>query len=163
MSQWGIAARAIAGALFIACTSIAYLGYRFMDPYDRVAVDIGGVPPNTEWLCLIAETNEEPRVMDWYLTKVFPFTMHPAGSVVSLLRDSERQHSAKVKWVHSQRVGVLYRSTGGDWTIAWFGSAGMRLADRSWLLGGGSVALRIQDADSKEAVAASRLEALGVW
>lgn len=61
------------------------------------------------------------------------------------------------------RIGVLYQSTGGEYAVAWFDSDGVEFTDRSWLLGGGAISLRIQEADSNEAVAASQLEVLGVW
>ena len=146
----------------LACVLLAYLGYRCLFPYNTVATDIEGISPNTRWVCLVADTKAGLRVMEWHHTKVLQFTMHPANSIVSSLREDETFHHATVRWVYGKRIGVLSRSVDRDWTVAWFDAAGVELTNRSFLFGGGSVNLFVAEAESVEAVTTSQLKELGM-
>jgi len=149
-------------ASLLACVLLAYLGYRCLFPYNTVTTDIEGISPNTRWVCLVADTKAGLRVMEWHHTKVLPFTMHPANSIVSSLNGDESSHHATVRWVHGERTGVLSRSIDRNWTVAWFDAAGVELTNRSVLFGGGSVNLFVPEADSVEAVTTSQLKELGM-
>ncbi len=112
------------GCLFAlaACVLAACFGSFYFRPYDEVEVSVNGVPTDTRYLCLVAERSHRPVVMYWSLRMIFPFTMHPDTCSLSFLYESEtapRPLRARVRWVTSERVGVLLKSKSGKWGIAW--------------------------------------------
>jgi hypothetical protein len=147
--------------LIVGLLCAAYGGYRIFNPYDEVAADIQGIPPNTGFVCLLADTDNGPQAMDWSLAKVFPFSMHPDGCTVSLLLDGKTSHRANVRWISSERVGVLRRTANRKWIVSWFRPPKSQPKNRSLLFGGGTVTIDLADADNDQQMAADQLRALG--
>jgi hypothetical protein len=150
-------------ALF-AGLEVAYLAYLRLYPYSRVEVRLGGIPAGTTFLCLVADRPGRPVPMHWWLTKLFPFTMHPdhSGKSTSIrYADDPARFRADVEWVRSARVGVL-RRTKGRWFIAWFGPPKGEVRGRSFLFGGGAWEADLRDADEEGPVSEASLRALGM-
>ena len=133
----------------ITCLVVLYVGYRLFHPYNEVVTDIRGIPPSTTFICVVADTEDGPQAMEWSLSKLLPFSMHPDGCTVSYVREAETTRHEKVRWIESHRVGVLHENTDGEWHIAWFEPANSAVADRSVLFGGGSIEIDISDAGSR--------------
>jgi hypothetical protein len=155
----------IGGAIAIAvCLSVAYAAYRFFNPYDEVSVTVRGIPPDTYFLCLIAEGTSGPEVMYWSGSKVTPFTTHPDKDLRSFDRGNshEDRHRYTVIWVGSVRVGVLRRTKAGEWFVSWYKSPKSNLKGRSFLFGGGSWEADLRDADDVEPVSKNQLRAMGM-
>ncbi len=115
--------------------------YLFFSPADRVAVSVHGLPPNTRWLCLIAETATEPVALGWYRTKVYPFVVSPPGSTLG--RFEKDPFVDWVQWRNGQRYGVLTRTLDREWKVWWFDVPDVPLRGRLWILGGGRVELQL--------------------
>ena len=154
--------RIVGLVLIVVCIAVFYGGYRLFNPYDEVATDIRGIPPNTDFVCLIAETDDGQQAMEWSLAKVLPFSMHPDGCTVSSLLDGETSHRAKVRWVFSQRIGVLCRTSDRQWNVSWFDSPKSQPKNRSFLFGGGSITIDVSNADNTQSITADQLRTLGM-
>ena len=153
----------IAGiALVLIVLALTYCGCRFFHPYDEVVTHIEGIPSDTTFVCLVADSKHGPNVMEWSLAKVFPFSMHPDRCTVSSLYTGETARHAKVLWIDSKRIGVLHRTTEGKWKIAWFQPPRAEVRHRSFLFGGGSVMLDVSSADANEPMTVEQLRLLGM-
>ncbi|MDB4265419.1 hypothetical protein N9891_01575 [bacterium] len=146
----------------IALLLLVYGGYRLFNPYDDVAIKIEGIPPDTTFVCLVADSENRSKTMEWSLAKVLPFSMHPDNCIVSSLDSGETTLRAKVRWIDSKRVGVLRKTTKGEWNIAWFGVARSEPRHRSFLFGGGSVTLDVSRAVSHESMTVAQLRSFGM-
>jgi len=140
----------------------SYVVHRLFNPYDEVRTVIRGIPPDTDFLCLIAETSEGPEVMLWSHHKVFPFTMHPNHDITSFLSEDKHTHRAHVRWIGSARLGVLRRIKAGKWFLSWYDPPRSELHGRSFLFGGGSWEGDLREASEEQSVTKKMLQAMGV-
>ena len=154
--------RIVCIVVVVVCIAVVYGGCRLFNPYNEVTTDIRGIPPNTDFVCLVAETDDGPQAMEWSLAKVFPFSMHPDDCTVSSLLVGESNHHANVRWIFSERIGVLCRTNDREWIVSWFAPPKGQPRDRSFLFGGGSVTIDLSNADTTQAMTADQLRALGM-
>jgi hypothetical protein len=152
----------IAGLLLAAaCLALTYSGYRFFHPYDEVAVVIENIPANVDFVCVVADTEGGLRPLDWSLSKLFPFTMHPDSCTVSFSRGAA-ENRANVRWRHSQQIGVLCRTVDREWFVAWLEPDEARVKHRSLLFGGGTAMLDVNRAQRKQSLSHDQLRLLGM-
>lgn len=160
-SGWWLKGGCCFGALVV--VGVGYGIYLCFHPYDRVDIEVRDVPADTVFVCLVADRSGRPDLMHWSLEKVFPFTMHPDKCIVSERLGSEvGPLRASVRWVSSERVGVLLKATSGRWRIAWFSAADSRVQDRSLVFGGGSWRASLRDAVSEQQFDEGALRAVGL-
>jgi hypothetical protein len=141
---------------------LVYGGYRFFNPYDEVATEIEGIPSDTVFVCLVADSEDGLKALPWSLAKVIPFSMHPDNCTVSSTGQGESKHRAKVRWINANRIGVLRKTAAGEWRVAWFEMAKAKPKHRSFLLGGGLTTLDVSQADGNESMTVEQLHSLGM-
>jgi hypothetical protein len=146
----------------ILCLGSLYFLNGFFNPRDEVAITIRGVPPNTRKLCIVAKTSNGLVPMDWYVSKVFTFPIHPAECTVSVyFPEASAEFKARVRWISSEEAGVAFKNTDGDWSISWFEAANARPAWAWWFVGGGEWSAHISEADREETLSKEQVKCLG--
>src|SRR5262249_10334252 len=148
--------------LVVACVLPLYLAYLFFHPYNEVTAALQNVPPDTEGLCLLADTSDGPVALRWSLHKLIPFSMHPAKAGLHRLEPGEGRCEFRVRGGSWRRVGVVRGVPSGGWRVAWFGPPKTGPAGRSWLLGGGTWVADLDDADEEEPFPKERLRVAGL-
>ena len=148
--------------LIIAVFCITYGCYRFFNPYDKVTTNIQGLPVNADFVCMVADTDDGLKAMEWSLAKVLPFSMHPDRSTVSSLVHGKTSHHANVRWIFSKRVGVLHRTADRAWTVSWFDPPASQPEGRSFLFGGGSVTMDLSNTNNQQQMSTEQLRSLGM-
>ena len=71
---------AVAVAVGLAATLLVS---RIVWPADEVSITLGGIPSDTEFLCLVAEAAPHATVMNWYVHKVDAAPLHPDDCTIS--------------------------------------------------------------------------------
>jgi hypothetical protein len=153
----------IASVAFAAAVAPALLYYLWLNPADRVVVNVTRIDPSTRLLCLVAETPDGPQPMWWSLEKVAPFSMHPSGCVVSLY-DPEWQRgtiTSRVLWREGRRYGVLTRDEDDAWRVYWFDPEDVHLEWKHWPGRGGRASIRLPRKYLAEPAPAEFLDGLG--
>jgi len=163
MTTWRKRIIRIVGMMFVVVFFVVvYGGYSFFNPYDEVTIDIYGIPKNTNFVCLIADTENGTRAMEWSLSKVIPHSMHPDGCGASRLTGANKTKTHRaVRWISSDRVGILCRAD-QKWIAFWFDSPKCQPANRSYLFGGGSITIDISDADNNAPMDDNQLRDIGM-
>jgi hypothetical protein len=146
----------------VACLSVIYGAIRCYCPYDEVQIAITGTPTDTDFLCLVADKPSGAEAMLWSLKKVLPFTMHPDKCTVSFVYNEDRVIRRPVRWVSSDRVGVLRRTKDRKWFISWYDPPKSNLKGRWFLFGRGSWEVDLRDADEVQPVNEDTLRAMGM-
>lgn len=130
----------IASALFGALTICCLAGCS--EPRDLVRVSLEGTREPFNFICVVGENEGQPTSFQWYREKLGWGTMTPVGSKTTALEDfsTPGPHSLDdpVKWVDSDRYGILLRRPDRSWIVWWFDEEEVPLEGRSWICGGGN-------------------------
>lgn len=121
-------------------------------PADEVAVTIAGLPADTSFWCIVAGTEPSPAVMYFYVRKIDAVAMHPNTCSLSIWLPESRPIviRERIRWIDTNRVGILRRTTAGDWFVTWFDARRSEVVGRTPIIGRGS-----WSADLRETVATS--------
>jgi hypothetical protein len=144
-----------------ACVGVPGLWlWRELVPPDRVAVSINNVSADVRFICLIAETNQGPEAMNWYVGVITPSAaMHPRDCSVSIRVANEGGTlNANFQWKESTRFVVLTRNDQDEWKVSWFTPDEVNLTGRRWLFGGGTSRIVMPNPAAAEAVSDEFLE-----
>lgn len=131
-------------------------------PSDEVAVTVRNVPPEVQFLAAVHDGPTGLEAMDWYVSTVSTFPVHPADCSASWhfnpeLRDVER----RIRWTADGRVGVAMMRDGPRWEVAWYGPDRARPADVSPVFGGGRWEADLSAPDRVEPLTEAQLRQLG--
>jgi hypothetical protein len=151
---------ALAVAVALACGA-----YFLFNPSDEVSITIRDIPPDADFVCVVADCAQGPVAMGWYHSKVFPTSTHPDRCSISgkfVWWGDPTCQQAHVRWVSSARVGVLRRTKGRGWCVDWFEAPKSGVKERSLFLGGGVWEVSLRDADAQEPLIEDQLRALGM-
>ena len=155
--------RIIALSLFIFALYVVFCIERAENPYDEVKIEVLGMPPNTSFICLVADSDSGPKSMKWSLAPMFgKGSMHPDGCSVSFIENRKTTFRANVLWTSSKRIGVLIKTTDGEWNVLWFRPMKTELKGRLLLFGGGSVVIDVSSADETQPMSSEQLKKLGM-
>jgi hypothetical protein len=160
----GFAIAAILACL-TACVGLPGLWlWRELNPADRVAVSIQNVSADVRFICLIAETNQGPEAMNWYVGVITPSaTMHPGRCSRSIRVANEGStFNANVQWKQATRFGVLTQNEHDEWKLYWFTPEEMHLTGRRCLIGGGTSRIVVPNPAFAEEVLPELLERVGL-
>jgi hypothetical protein len=147
----------------VACLLLfVYAAYLYFTPYSEVAVKAHGLPADSIFACLVADTADGPKVMLWSMKYLGPFTMHPDRCTVSTYFARDSIDEAKVRWVQTNRVGVLSQARGGNWSIAWFDAVKSNVRGKSLLFGGGFWEGDVRDSNERQGLSPEQLRSLGM-
>jgi hypothetical protein len=152
-------------ACLTACVGIPGLWlWRELIPADRVAVSIQNVSADVRFICLIAETNQGPEAMNWYVGVITPSAaMHPRRCSRSIRVANEGStFNANVQWKEATRFGVLTRNDHDEWRVYWFTPEEVNLTGRRWLIGGGNSRIVMPNPRAAEAASDEFLECVGL-
>lgn len=154
------------GCCALGSSAILVLGYAirlYFYPYDEVAIEVGDIPDDTTFMCLIADRPGGPALMPWSLQKVGPFTMHPDQCTCSYRWSGEAgPFRGSVRWLTGSRVGVLLGDKSGGWRIAWYEGEIASVRGGSLVFGRGSWKPSLRDAVSEQRLDEVALRALGL-
>ena len=137
---------------------IAFVYFQF-HPRDRVVVTIKNVPAETRFLCIVAETDEGIRAMNWSRSN---FEMEPRDCAISyVINDGHAIPNQFVMWRFGSRYGVITRHPEKVWRVHWFQAEDMPLEGRSFLVGEGTAVFDMLKAKTEQP-AAEVLRGLGI-
>lgn len=120
------------------------------------------MPRDTRIVCIVAKRSNGLVPMDWYVEKIFKFSMHPAECSRSVyFPDTSAEFKGRVCWISSEETGVAFKNSKGDWTISWFVPPNARPARAKWSVGGGEWIAQIAEADRNETLSKDQVECLG--
>jgi hypothetical protein len=136
--------------------------YFQLHPRDRIAVTIKNVPAETRFLCIVTETDEGIRAMNWSPSMIAPFEMEPRDCGISyVMHHGPTIANRFVMWRFGLRYGVVTRQPEKVWRIHWFQAEDVPLEGRRFLLGEGTAIFDILNAKSEQP-AAEILRRLGI-
>lgn len=132
-------------------------------PADEVAVTIVGLPADTSFWCIVAGTELTPAVMYFYVRKVDAVAMHPDSCSLSTWLPESRPIVIRqqVKWVDANRVGILRRTTSGDWFVTWFDAPSSEVVGRMPVIGRGSWSADLRET-AATSIAPDAVRAMGI-
>jgi hypothetical protein len=140
--------------------------YRALAPADRVLIIVRPIPPETRFVCFVAETEQGPQPLLWSLHKVGPFEMHPADGGVSDYRpdDPVRRDAfyAPVQWREALRYGLVTGDLNGRWRVRWLSREELHIRGRSWLLGGGEGQIDLTETPDAEVASEGFWDRIGL-
>ena len=95
---------------------VVYLVFRTLSPSDWVDVAVRPMPEGIEQIILIAEDSEGVEPLDWYESKLIPFTIpaHDGG-----WHDMGSEFNYSVQWKRARRYGVLTKHRDDRWLLWW--------------------------------------------
>jgi hypothetical protein len=116
-------------------------------PPDWVEIRMTGVPEGTRLIYVIAEDDGRVRAMNWYHSKVVPWTDDPRISgqqwkwtVTGARREGDLQ------WLDAPRHGLLARKKDGKWLLWWLGPQDYRRPSvLRYVFGGDQVPITVPD------------------
>jgi hypothetical protein len=110
--------------------------YRLHVPSDVVHARVENVQPNVDFLCVVADSDEGPQPLHWYMTHLFGrFTMHSSAHNVTFAGSGGGTPSIvshDVRWVSAKRYGVLTREHGHVWRLYWFSTDEAKERNGTW-------------------------------
>jgi hypothetical protein len=129
---------------------IAFVYFQF-HPRDRIAVTIKNAPAETRFLCIVTETDEGIRAMNWSPSMVVPFEMEPRQCTISyVMHDGPTITNRFVVWRFGSRYGVVTRQPEKVWRVHWFQAENVPLEGRSFLFGEGAATFDILKARTEQ-------------
>jgi hypothetical protein len=151
-------------ALSLTCVAapiyILYGCYRSYFPADRVTVQIQNIADDVDFVCVVGDTDDGPRALDWYQGGGM-FGPHTSSATSGYASDP-REHrgtppdiSDGVRWIHASRYGVLTRDRQRVWRVYWFTTDEAKLQTGNWTA-------RLPDMDKGEAPSADFLKEIGI-
>lgn len=108
--NWGCVTASIFGLAFIC------LVFRTLSPSDWVDVTVSPIPEGVEQIVLLAENSEGVEALDWYVSKLIPFTLPAHDDGYAIFGD---EFNCSVQWKRARRYGVLAKSHDDRWLL-WF-------------------------------------------
>jgi hypothetical protein len=152
--------RSRAAWVFVLVAAAGVLTYRWLNPPDRVEVNVGKFPPSTRLFCLLADGSDGPQAMWWSHDKVGPHDIHPKDGSHTELDEWERMRAhRRVMWRAGRRYGVLTRDHDDRWRVTWLEPDEVGL--RWHLLGGGEASIELPGKDRGETASEGLLDAVG--
>jgi hypothetical protein len=153
--------------------AVALFAYSALAPASRVLIVVRHVPPDTRFVCLVAETPQGPLPLPWSLWKVGPFEMHPADCIVSMHQPGDSMHQpgdpvrgdnfcGPVHWHDADRYGLVTGDQQGRWRVRWLRREDLHVRGRSWLLGGGEGTIDLSGAPEAEVAADEFWDGIGL-
>jgi hypothetical protein len=129
-----------ATAALLLVGAVALVAYRLAEgvglpahPSDEVVVTLRRVPADVRFLALASDGPGGLEAMDWYVSTVSTFPMHPRECSASWhFAQDPRDVERRVRWAAGGRVGIVQMREGRRWEVAWFGPARARPAGGRW-------------------------------
>jgi hypothetical protein len=111
----------IVGVIVTLALACVYVVASIIGP-NPVEVEVKNFVPNTDYICIVVDSDEEVCTMNWY-ARVLVRYEYPAGNGFGC-RDAKWPNSEPmyrtVAWKKGNRYGVAQRLTNGSWWVSWF-------------------------------------------
>ncbi len=137
--------------MFAGIGGVSAVVYFQIHPRDRTAVTIKNVPAETRFLCIVTETDEGIRAMNWSPSMIVPFEMEPRDCTISyVMHDGPTISNRFVMWRFGSRYGVVTGRSEHMWRIHWFQVANVPLQGRGFVFGEGAATFDILEAKAEQ-------------
>lgn len=128
-------------ATFLMLGILIFSCFLAINPYDRVRVTVLNLTFDTEFVCLVSESNGILHNMNFYPRSelLVPFIMEPSDCILARPIHNANSRIATwtvyVQWRSGEWYGIVTMETGDKWRVTLFPADEVQISDRYFIFG----------------------------